>query len=126
MRKGLSIFRRNDLIRGLGWPAILALAVVTGLLVRSRFGADLGWAAAVVIVVLLGLWLFVWLMWGQRCPRCRANLARDGWGTSLSGGWVRTGDLTRGRYASAAQRCAVCDLDLTDVRPGDRSFTGGS
>jgi hypothetical protein len=119
MRNGLSIFRRNDLIRGLGWPLALASAAVVGFLVRSVFGGDPGWMVAVAVLVLLGLPLMIWSLWGQRCPRCRSNLARHGWAVSPSGGWVRTGDMSRNRYATAAQQCAVCGLDLTVTRPAD-------
>ena len=126
MGKGLSIFRRNDLIRGLGWPVVLASAAVVGLLVRSGFGGDRGWMAAGAVLALLSLPLMIWSVWGQRCPRCRTNLARHGWAVAPSGGWVRTGDLTRARYATAAQQCAVCDLDLTTIRPGDATSSEGS
>ena len=115
----MSVFRRNDLIRGLWFPLLAAVSILSGWLAH-RFGDGLsGVMVAATVFVAVGLPFWVWRRFGWRCPRCRTNLATEGWARGVFGGWVRTGDFTRGPTAGAAQHCAVCELDLTRTEFGD-------
>ncbi len=115
----LSVFRRNDLIRGLWFPFLAAVSVLVGWLAPRADSHLPGVAAGALTFVVLGLPFWAWRRFGWRCPRCLTNLATNGWARGAFGGWVRTGDILRGTYAGAAQYCAVCELDLTRTAYGD-------
>jgi len=115
----LTVFRKNDLWRALGQLGVVGLSIGAAILAGKVVGPSFGWRVFFWVVVLGSVLLWLLQRFAFRCPRCLANLARHGWARGVLGGWVKTGDMTRGRLAGAAQVCGVCELDLTQTRHED-------